>query len=670
MMYNSSESENVRFNISPCDGADVTAFVGKIDRSLFVPTGEVKANDRSHYDRYLFLREGTKLAVVYDTTARIVSITGRIDFAQNLLDLFDTDNKIVKRSTVPSQGTMPQKSKAKQAQPKPKTDGVDIFGEGESMLGTSASPSTRAKLFVSPDNLRRRTDYKSVPTVFATSKGAMISTDEIYPPQIIKRRETAIGQYETEPTSAVQDGGAQPDASIVKRPLTSYGETAMRRSGEGQAQTSQQDYGKFYALRDDRPMPFDRARAQSEHGADAEKAGISISVSTNRHTALPRRAVISFGTDDDGKDAVVGLKINTRVQGYGVAEQSEPQPTKRKRGRPPKAEKALQQQQSSSVRKAEQQSLANQPAAPEAKRKRGRPPKVERAQNNFVTNEHPEKTTYEYKNGYSVKNYPPEALNGAIKRLKEYGKSVTHDCTEFGGTAQEVKSYTVTDPAGQKVLLRYATKRMTLQLQGKRSDLFGEVMSQVSRDSDYSSALENYVEKTGKNGGKKVSDVQNKLKKRLPTAFEFLSEQSRIDFSYGIHDFGQTSLQLSDYSVLLVPAFRGLERFVFDLQRAEGIKVKMIGQAFDKDDTGRYVLKSGYTQRIGSVIYAEVMVALYTEYFSQRNFFAHSDNTDNNVSRSIPERARALKIFDHLLEVIEYNAKKLKEIGFSMEAKN
>ena len=60
------------------------------------------------------------------------------------------------------------------------------------------------------------------------------------------------------------------------------------------------------------------------------------------------------------------------------------------------------------------------------------------------------------------------------------------------------------------------------------------------------------------------------------------------------------------------------------------------------------------------------MVALYTEYFSRRNFFAHSDNTDNNVSRSIPDRDTAKKIFDGLLDVVEYNAKKLKEIGFKI----
>lgn len=165
----------------------------------------------------------------------------------------------------------------------------------------------------------------------------------------------------------------------------------------------------------------------------------------------------------------------------------------------------------------------------------------------------------------------------------------------------------------------------------------------------------------------KASQIQAKLKKRLPTAFEFLSEQARVYFSNGIHDFEQASLTLLDYSVLLVPPYKGLERFVFDLQRAEGINVKMIGQAFDKDEAGRYILKRGYQHRIGSVIYSEVMVALYSEYFSRRNFITHSDNTGGSEPRSISDRQEAKRIFDNLLNIVEYNAKKLKEIGFKME---
>ena len=611
--------ENIRYNISPCSSAEVTDFIRRIDRNTFVPNGMVSATERSHYDRYSFLSGENRVAVVYDTSANILSITGRSDIAKTLLDLFAPNEKTVKSSTVPAQGTPP------------KYNHTDIIRDS----------SMRAKLFVSPDRLRRRTEFAPVPTLFVTSKGAEISTDEIYPPHITKRKDAPTGK-----DFADQSGDTVYPPQVAKRrTLPSYGESRLTGGQPPPAAMPRDNAAQPVFNQTPRTYVYSNGAANREKPPEKPEedrtAGIAISAGNRKGAFAPRRTVISFGTEDDG-DSVDVLKINTRPQ-----QTASPQgggSEKRKRGRPPKNNPPAQAQHEQTE-----------------KRKRGRPPKAKAEQNDTAD----VVAVPEYKNGYSVKNFPPDALSEALKRLKSYGKTVVTAETEFSGTIQEVKNYTVSDSEGQKVLLRYATKRMTLQLQGKRSTLFGEVISEVSSHSDYSSALESYVSESG--GGKKVSDVQNKLKKRLPTAFEFLSEQSRIDFSYCIHDFGQPSLHLSDYSVLLVPAFRGLERFVFDLQSAEGIKVKMIGQAFDKDDSGKYILKSGYTQRIGSVIYAEVLVALYSEYFAQRNFFAHSDNTESNMSRSIPERATAQRIFDHLLDVVEYNAKKLKEIGFSIK---
>ena len=677
--------ENVRYNISPCTDSEVTTFIGKIDGNEYVPNGAVKSTERSHYDRYSFLCNDNRVAVVYDTTAHILSITGRQDYAERLLNLFGAEQKSVKRSTVPAQGSVP----VKHADNKP-FEPTEIIRRG-----SGGEAGKRAKLFVEPDRLIRRSEFKPVATVFASSKGAVISTDEIYPPQTVHRKPPA----ERKPADEFDGDVIYPPQRVQKRPLPSYGEKPVAPV----APASQQPTYNYQA-----PPRFNAA--MTEHGSDnAKPVGISISVGGRTPSALPRRATISFGSDDEGGTNEGSFRINTRVQSdfrqnvaVNVGAQSgdgQQGQQKRKRGRPPKAKaqndyvggiapvQTVNAPQSQSVQYGSANNYSGNNGANnvgaqngdgqqgQQKRKRGRPPK-NKPQNDYVNvaqgttdnqsdkNGQAEKSVPEYKNGYSVKNFPIDSLNGAIKRLRSYGKTVLADGTEFAGTPQEVKTYSVTDAAGQKVVLRYATKRMTLQLQGKRSELFGEVLSQVSYDSDYSSALENYIDNSG--GDKKVSDVQNKLKRRLPTAFEFLSEQSRIDFSYGIHDFDQSGLQLSDYSVLLVPAFRGLERFVFDLQRTEGINVKMIGQAYDKDDNGNYVLKGGYTQRIKSVIYAEVMVALYTEYFSRRNFFAHSDNTDNNVSRSIPDRDTAKKIFDGLLDVVEYNAKKLKEIGFKI----
>ena len=80
--------DNVRYNISPCSPTEAREFIDKIDVSVYVPNGAIKANDRSHYDRYSFLCNENRVAVVYDTTAAIISITGRQDYAKTLLELF------------------------------------------------------------------------------------------------------------------------------------------------------------------------------------------------------------------------------------------------------------------------------------------------------------------------------------------------------------------------------------------------------------------------------------------------------------------------------------------------------------------------------------------------------------------------------------------------------
>lgn len=156
--------------------------------------------------------------------------------------------------------------------------------------------------------------------------------------------------------------------------------------------------------------------------------------------------------------------------------------------------------------------------------------------------------------------------------------------------------------------------------------------------------------------------TERSLKKLLPDAYDLLGAQSKKDFGAGVADIGNDKVRLSDYSVLLVPPYRALERFIYDLQQLRGISVKMIGQAYEKGDDGRHVLKQCYRKKAG-VVYSEVMSALYAEYFANRNFYTHSDNTEGGESRTIADKATAKAIFDKLCEIVNYNAEKLKEIG-------
>lgn len=172
--------------------------------------------------------------------------------------------------------------------------------------------------------------------------------------------------------------------------------------------------------------------------------------------------------------------------------------------------------------------------------------------------------------------------------------------------------------------------------------------------------------KTDKAQTAKNKTAVNKLKKIIPFGFDFLSTLAKNDLTSALIDIYNEEIRLSDYSCLLVSPYRGLERLIYDLQTAEGIKVKMIGQAYEKRDDGSYCLKSGYRKRIKSIIYNEVLSALYTEYFEKRNFYLHSNNSLSTEPRVIRDKADARKIFDNLLGIIDYNCGKLKEIGFSL----
>ena len=163
--------DKIRYNISPCMANEAKRFVENLDETLYSPRNTVMADEKSHYDRYSFLRGESKVAVVYDTSAQVISITASQEYADELLRLFKpADFQTIKRSTVPAQGS--QRTVIKNQKP--------IYSETE-------NGDVRAKVFVAP----RPASKPYGATVIATSKGAEIFTDEIFPPQRAKKKSTA-----------------------------------------------------------------------------------------------------------------------------------------------------------------------------------------------------------------------------------------------------------------------------------------------------------------------------------------------------------------------------------------------------------------------------------------------------------------------------------------------
>ena len=225
----------------------------------------------------------------------------------------------------------------------------------------------------------------------------------------------------------------------------------------------------------------------------------------------------------------------------------------------------------------------------------------------------------------SLKKYTTERFDEVTGRLKKDKKKYKLSLEEITdkGKATELRTITVSG-GGQKLKLRFMPKKQVLQLQGKHGALFTELQLLLSEQTDYRAAVDAHIEQNRED--KKASEVERQLKKMIPNAFPYLSKQSKIDFTIGVIELINSSEKHYDYSMLLLPPFRGLERLIFDLERAQGVVVKMIGQAYEKEE-GEYVLKASYRRKINSVVYAEVMADLYREYFATRNYYAHSDVT-------------------------------------------
>lgn len=266
---------------------------------------------------------------------------------------------------------------------------------------------------------------------------------------------------------------------------------------------------------------------------------------------------------------------------------------------------------------------------------------------------------------FSVKKFTPERFDAVLKKLKKDKKKykLTGEQVFDEGKTTELRSFTVAGE-GQKLRLAYMAKKQVVQLQGKRSALFDDIRLMLSEETDFAAAVDAHVELAGESH-KRAAELERQLKKLIPSAFPFLTKQSKTELTIGVIEILNTSAKHYDYSMLLLSPFRGLECLIFDLQRAENIVVRMIGQAYERDG-GEYVLKASYRKRIGSIVYAEVMAALYRFYSAQRNYYAHSDNSEGGEGRRITDRAQAREIFERLLSVIEYNCKKLTEIGFSI----
>ena len=124
-----------------------------------------------------------------------------------------------------------------------------------------------------PERIRRRTEFAPSPTIIATYRGAELSTDEIYPPQIVKRR--APEPPREQPERGVGSANGARGVNI----------NAACAGGRSNERTT----AAYFQPTTDKVITA-RGATQSASGAAADPAGAPV----------VRRARISFGDEEDG----------------------------------------------------------------------------------------------------------------------------------------------------------------------------------------------------------------------------------------------------------------------------------------------------------------------------------------------------------------------------------
>ena len=155
----------------------------------------------------------------------------------------------------------------------------------------------------------------------------------------------------------------------------------------------------------------------------------------------------------------------------------------------------------------------------------------------------------------------------------------------------------------------------------------------------------------------KSINYETVIASRLSSALKMLSANQKNDLGASVYEI-EKQQNRNDYYQFVVALFKVLENFILDLLKSENVQIKAISQAYDKDKKGSYQLKECYKKRC-KIVYNEVLSALYYEFCSL--------NLQNGQKRKNVSKQLAEDVVKNLMNVIEYNCKKLEEINYTVK---
>ena len=211
-----------------------------------------------------------------------------------------------------------------------------------------------------------------------------------------------------------------------------------------------------------------------------------------------------------------------------------------------------------------------------------------------------------------------------------------------GGT-----QYKLSGASGDKLIIKYFTRRMTIQVQGKPLALYDDLLKLLCELLPYEDVVKSQLAQIKVNIDPSV--IRSELESNLPNAFVFLTERVRSIISPALA-LSHLNIALDDYSSFVMPVLRGMEGYLKLLFSNKNITIgNNFGDRIHGGDSCSVLPDTKIELNCSKTVVA--IERCYDYWSSQRHGLFHVDSSTETTR--ILDRDEADKILRKALNLID-----------------
>lgn len=249
------------------------------------------------------------------------------------------------------------------------------------------------------------------------------------------------------------------------------------------------------------------------------------------------------------------------------------------------------------------------------------------------------------KGNFRIQPLKEESFTFLLEYLQADCRATIKSQKEISGGIQ----YSIVGRQGDKLTISFYRRKGTLMIQGNPLMLHSEVVEFLSEILDLNSLVNAQLNLICTNI--KASETLKDLEMYLPNSYEFLSNKTKALLSPCIA-FKQLQLELTDYTSLVFPAFRGLESYIKRLFKDNNITVPNSGFGTFLRHDGHNSLNENTRNKINCDKTCSAINKCYAYYKNHRNPLFHVDGIVENT-RTVDSKQEAESMIVEILKLID-----------------